>query len=222
MMENKIPKIIHQIWIGDQSKRPTELMQTWVDKNPTWEYRLWTENEISGLDLRCKSQFDQNVHLSGKSDILRYEILYKFGGFFIDADSECVRTLEDFLCDNVGFASYEHISELDYMGGLIANGYLGSIPNNPLLDLIIEHISKIQNINIRMPWEVTGPKILTHFINVSKLPFTIYPSYYFIPQHYTDIMNNKDGYQGDDFVFAKQYWGTTLGYDKMPKNNYKK
>lgn len=215
---DSIPKIIHQIWLGDQSKRPSRLMQTWIDKNPTWEYKLWTEVEVEQLNLRCKKQFDQDVHLAGKADILRYELLYNFGGFFIDADSECIRSLEDFLCENITFAGYEHKSGVDYMNGLglIANGYLGSVPNNLLLDLMIQHISTIPNVNIRMPWEVTGPKLLTEFINRTRLPFTIYPSHYFIPVHYTDIVNKTDGYNGDDYVFSKQYWGTTLGYDKVP------
>ena len=216
---DKIPKIIHQIWLGDQSNRPSNLMQTWIDKNPTWEYKLWTELEVSELNLRCKRQFDQDVHLAGKADILRYELLYNFGGFFIDADSECVRPLEDFLCDNIAFAGYEHESEEKYMNGmgLIANGYLASVPNNQLLNLLIEHISNIDNINIAMPWLVTGPKLLTDFIRKSGLPFTIYPSHYFIPIHYTDIINGTSGYIGDGYVFSKQYWGTTLGYDRVPK-----
>ena len=219
IMDNKIPKIIHQIWLGDQSKRPTSLIKTWIDQNPTWEHRLWTEVEVSELNLRCKKQFDQNIHFAGKADILRYELLFNFGGFFIDADSECIRPLEDFLCDNITFAGYEHESGTQYMNGLglIANGYLGSVKNNLLLDLIINHISQIEDVNIRMPWEVTGPKLLTEFVNKTKLPFTIYPSHYFIPTHYTNIMNGTTGYNGDDYVFSKQYWGTTLGYDKIPK-----
>jgi len=220
MKKNRIPKIIHQIWLGDQSKRPIDLMQTWIDKNPTWSYKLWTEIEVSELNLKCESQFNQDIHFAGKADILRYELLYNFGGFFIDADSECIRPLEDFLCDNITFGSYEHETGEEYMNGLglIANGYLGSVPNNPLIGLIVEHISTLSNVNIRMPWEITGPKLLTEFIKKTNLPFTIYPSHYFIPIHYTDILNKNEGYTGSDYVFAKQYWGTTLGYENI-KNN---
>ena len=95
---------------------------------------------------------------------------------------------------------------------------LASIPNNPLLNSMIEHILTITNVNMRMPWEVTGPKLLTEFVKKSELPFTIYPSHYFIPIHYRDILNNTEGYTGDGYVFSKQYWGTTLGYDKVPNN----
>ena len=41
-----IPKVIHQIWIGDQSKRPTEAMETIKKDNPDCEYKLWTEKEL--------------------------------------------------------------------------------------------------------------------------------------------------------------------------------
>ena len=41
--------------------------------------------------------------LAGKADILRYELLYEHGGFFIDADSECINPLDDFLTDNKAF-----------------------------------------------------------------------------------------------------------------------
>ena len=51
-----IPKIIHQIWVGDQSKRPDDLIQTWIDLNPTWKHCLWTEDNIP--QLKNQEQFD--------------------------------------------------------------------------------------------------------------------------------------------------------------------
>ena len=38
-----IPKCLHQVWIGDQSKRPQECMDTIKRDNPDCEYKLWTE-----------------------------------------------------------------------------------------------------------------------------------------------------------------------------------
>ena len=75
-----IPKIIHQIWIGDQSKRPTEMMQTWQDMNPDWEYMLWTDDNLPEISNRI--QFDAMKELAGKADILRYELLHNYGGVF--------------------------------------------------------------------------------------------------------------------------------------------
>ena len=37
-----IPKIIHQIWIGPKPA-PTNLMNSWKNKHPDFEYILWNE-----------------------------------------------------------------------------------------------------------------------------------------------------------------------------------
>jgi len=36
-----IPKILHQIWIGPKPA-PTNLMHSWKDKHPDFEYIYWT------------------------------------------------------------------------------------------------------------------------------------------------------------------------------------
>ena len=44
---SKIPKIIHQIWIGPKPP-PTNFMDTWKNKHESegFEYIRWTEQEI--------------------------------------------------------------------------------------------------------------------------------------------------------------------------------
>ena len=104
-----IPKIIHQIWLGPCPAPKTE-MRTWKDRHPGWEYRLWDEEAISRCwpdGLYNQKQFDWMQELCGKADIARYEILHRFGGFYADADSVCLRPLDDWLLDNDSFACHE-------------------------------------------------------------------------------------------------------------------
>ena len=96
-----IPKTIHQIWLGDQSQRPSPLMETWKEKNPTWEHKIWTEKNMP--KLRCQKQFEAMKDLPGRADILRYELLFNEGGFYVDADSVCLEPLDDFFVDNDSF-----------------------------------------------------------------------------------------------------------------------
>ena len=203
-----IPKVIHQIWLGDQTQRPSNLMKTWEDMNPEWEYKLWTEENLP--KLKCKEQFDNMKQLHGKADILRYEILFQEGGFYIDADSECILPLEDFLLDNDSFAGYENEQ---VRGGLIANGYIASTKGNDLMWILMSKILKIPNINKTDAWIMTGPQLLTNVVReIGYTDLTVYPSHYFIPKHHSGVE-----YQGDGKVFAKQYWGSTFGYANIPK-----
>jgi len=204
----KIPKIIHQIWVGDQDERPAKMMQTWKDMNPDWEYKLWTDDNLP--PLKAQAQFDKMVQLHGKADILRYEILYQEGGFYIDADSQCVLPLEDFLLNNDSFACYENEQ---VRGGLIANGYLAATKGNDLMKLLTHMINRIPDINKTDAWIMTGPQLLTTIVNqFNYKELTVYPSHYFIPKHHSGIE-----YTGNGKVFAKQYWGSTFGYANIPK-----
>ena len=103
-----IPKILHKIWIGE--KLPDNLlksMQTWVDICPLWEHYFWTDSSysipgwttkpISEIEISLKNK-DVYARLSvqaRKSNILRLEIIYKFGGIYTDCDYDCQKKLDD-------------------------------------------------------------------------------------------------------------------------------
>tara|TARA_Y100000310_G_scaffold344041_1_gene454747 strand:+ start:29823 stop:30464 length:642 start_codon:yes stop_codon:yes gene_type:complete len=199
-----IPKIIHQIWLGDQKKRPDDMIQTWLDMNPEWEHMLWTDNNLP--KIKNKNQFRAMKELAGKADILRYELLHDIGGFFIDADSVCVKPLEDFFLDNDSFCCWEN----EYLrSGLMSNGYLGACKGNELMKHLIERIEMmppevIASAPNLTAWKITGPMFLTD--SVQKQTYNklrIYPSFYFIPKHYSGLESSFEP------VYAEQYWGST-------------
>lgn len=204
-----IPKIIHQIWLGDQSKKPVRFMTLCKEMNPSWTYMEWTDSNLPRLIN--KAQFDTIRTYCGKADILRYELLLRYGGFYIDADSECLRPLDDVLTQNESFACYESEQK---MPGLIANGYLASQQNSPLAQLLVDEISKQrpEQMHSKETWQQVGPQFLTNCVNTSKYKsLTIYPSHYFIPVHHSGNM-----YSGDFKPYFMQHWGTTKkSYGKL-------
>ena len=48
---------------------------------------------------------------------------------------------------------------------------------------LIEKINSIKNINALPAWQMTGPKLVTEVLK--NHPSTIYPSFYFLPQHHS-------------------------------------
>ena len=83
-------KIIHQIWLGPKAP-PKWCMDSWridyIKNNPDWKYMLWTEKEVKDLNLVNRTEYDSEPTVRGKADILRYEIIYNFGGIYCDVDS---------------------------------------------------------------------------------------------------------------------------------------
>lgn len=115
----KIPKIIHQVWIGPLLM-PDKWMSSWPEKNPEYEYKIWGNKELFGNKWKCQKMIgeyitrcieeikrEEDVFVSGIgriyrgekatafawhviADIMRYEILYNHGGIMPGADTECL------------------------------------------------------------------------------------------------------------------------------------
>ena len=90
-----IPKKIHQIWLGEKSipKICKKWMNSWKDLNPQWEYKLWDEQNIQELNIENMNVYSKDFNPGYRSDILRYAILKKFGGIYVDTDFECLKPL---------------------------------------------------------------------------------------------------------------------------------
>lgn len=161
----KIPKIIHQIWIGPE-KQPSMWMDTfaidYIAKYPDYTYKLWNNDNIMSLfELmpHFKLMFDVESSYAGKADLARYMALYLHGGIYVDADSVWVNEksfdpLIDMAEDGI-FAAYEpkpynipkkrmkQLKALKYdLDGtyLIANGIIGARRYHPVFDSMFRHI----------------------------------------------------------------------------------
>ena len=207
----KIPKIIHQLWIGPKP-RPSAMMETWKLKNPDCEYILWDEARIEEhVDKlgHCKEALAAMQEINGLADIYRWEILYHFGGVFIDADSICVESICDQdapFFDRQAFATFENEN---VRHGLIATGTMGFVPKHPLLADILHYLKTdeeaIKSIRHYRAWFSVGPGLLTKMLDTKKYSqmITIFPSYMFLPHHFTG-----DRYRGYKKVYGYQVWGT--------------
>ena len=210
---SKIPKIIHQLWIGNKSA-PTNMMNTWKEKNPGFEYIFWNEDEIKkrNLQLTCAHRINEIEEINGKADIIRWEILYHYGGIFLDADSICIEPIDDILLNTICFAGWENEK---LRPGLIATGTMGFPPRHPLVEMAIKYIQS-REVSIAktrmMAWQTVGPMLLTKLYNTGKFKdLTIFPSYTFLPIHCTG-----DEYIGHGKIYAYQEWGSTKNsYDTM-------
>jgi mannosyltransferase OCH1-like enzyme len=202
-----IPKIIHQIWIGPK-KMPEKYMDTWKALNPDWTYMRWTDKEIAEhfpKGFKNQKHINEIEEWAGKADMIRYEILYKFGGIYVDADSICTNGLDDHFLDHSAFAGFENEQ---CRGNLIANGYMGSTKGNSFIKKLVDEIYKMpsvtQRITGRMAWQNVGPLFFTEMVMKHQPDISIYPSFVFIPEHYSGIT-----YKGSGKSYSKQLWGST-------------
>ena len=206
-----IPKKLHFIWVGDEAKRPDNCIETWRRLNPGWEIKIWGNASLREREWINAAHMMEMAgrELNGVADMMRWEILYSEGGIVLDADSICVRSLDDDLLDCEAFACWEN--EM-VRPGLIAAGYFGCSAENAFVGQIITDIKKEASVIDRMAWETVGPQRLTEaYRNYRYHGLKILPSHYFIPEHFSGV-----AYKGDGPVYAHQLWGSTRGsYDQL-------
>ena len=80
-----IPRIFHQIWLGPDPlpERCARYQQTWLDHHPDWKLRFWTEENLP-TPLRRPEAAERLRAPAERSDILRLELLWHFGGVYVD------------------------------------------------------------------------------------------------------------------------------------------
>ncbi len=210
----KIPKIIHQIWLGsDVPQVLQEYMDSWIEYHlgPEWQYILWTDTEILQLQLYNQEFYDLTDNYGMKSDIARWEILYRYGGVYIDADFECLQPLDIF---HHCYDFYVGLQPLDTSLLQLNNALVGARPGHPIL---IECIKKIkENSHRKGVPQKTGPVHLTRcFFTTADKCATIdiaLPAFYFYPlgclERYEDIISWKK--QG---AYGVHWWAKSW----MPK-----
>lgn len=206
-----IPRILHFIWVGDQSIRPDNCIDTWRTHHPDWDIRVWGNEELDELAWVNRDHMAAmyGEELNGVADMMRWEILHADGGIVVDADSICLRPLDDMLLDCEAFACWENEIARP---GLIAAGYFGCCAGNPFVKRIIDDIAAMPSVVEEMAWITVGPQRLTDsYRKYAYSQLRIYPSHYFIPAHFTGLT-----YKGADPVYAHQFWGSTRGiYEEL-------
>lgn len=146
---NKIPAKIHQIWLGkgEINELRMKLHRTLIDTNKNFEVSLWRHQNITIANFPISFNLLQTISekhkTSAKSiyamaaDILRYEILLKFGGIYIDFKFEGHKPLDDFLKYETIFADMD-IDTIRFGSPKAAgNPFLAATPNNYYLKMTL-------------------------------------------------------------------------------------
>jgi len=167
----KIPCIIHQTWKDHNIPEEFEqLSHSWRNKHEHWEYRFWTD-EMNRDFIATDFPFFLPVYDSyptaiQRVDAVRYFVLYKYGGFFIDMDFECLVCIDP-LTDKapcvfgVEPAAHNLTHNKDF---IICNAFMGAVPGAHFFECISGELQAFRTITDHLNNQVlesTGPFMLS-------------------------------------------------------------
>lgn len=203
-----IPRIFHRVWLDDPI--PPEFEVYWDQfqaLHPTFEFYTWDDSRQLGW-IRNQEAFDRADTHAGRSDVLRYEILARVGGVYVDTDVEPLRAFDDLLAKPDPFIGWED-------GNLLCPTVIGSPPGHPAIEALIEALPYWSRRHAGKPPNLqTGPYFVTRCWrnrdDVRRLPPEA-----FYPTHWSDKANLGPPYPPE--AYCEHKWAAGWLPDGPPQ-----
>lgn len=167
----RIPKIVHQIWLGPNLPPSyfADFQQKWKNLHPDWEYHLWSEAELEELKLDNWDIVEKSQNWAEKSDIIRCDLLDRFGGVYLDCDMDPHHSLNELHEKYDFYAGIEHPHKIATTNNRVWVGIsiMASRPSHPIM--------KNWKKRIRAGWDEVDLRYssaIERVINHTYFPFT--------------------------------------------------
>lgn len=133
VVQEKIPKIIHYVWLGGEKKPDFVLknIEGWKRLCPDYQIIEWNEKNF---DVNCCAYLKEAVEhkkWAFASDYIRLAVLHEYGGIYLDTDVELIKPIDSFLNADF-FANFENLVMLCFT-------VIGAKPNSVILKKMLEN-----------------------------------------------------------------------------------
>jgi mannosyltransferase OCH1-like enzyme len=184
----QIPKVIHYIWFGGKTMpdKFKPYIESWHKFCPDYEIKFWNEDNYDVTSHRFMREAMKQNRPGFAADYARLDIIYKYGGIYLDVDVELLKNLDGLLY-NEAFCGFCYYNELGFGLGF------GAKIRHPMLEILR---SSYDNINIEFNEDKTpiaSPYYQTKLFGSMGLKFngkfqiingmSVYPAEFFDPVH---------------------------------------
>ncbi|GFE58489.1 glycosyltransferase [Geobacter sp. AOG1] len=173
---------------------------------------------LPASDLSKYTQAGMKANLAAFSDVFRYQVIRKKGGWWFDTDVLCLASSSQFV--QILSAKDIKVSAGFQSPDVIACGVLYldySCLTNKILD-------EIENVGTEFDWGAIGPTLITRVINELNLRHLVEPEIFFYPIHYSQFRRMFDPAWTDwcksrvDGSLSVHLWNEFIRRDLIPKS----
>ena len=130
----KIPKIIHYFWFGKKEipENIQEYIRSWSRYCKDYQIIRWDESNYDVNKIPYISEAYKNCAWGFVSDYARLDVLYQYGGIYLDTDVEMLKNFDLLLNDEAffGMGANDQINT--------GSGF-GAIANHPFIKKLRDH-----------------------------------------------------------------------------------
>ena len=143
-----IPKLIHAIWFSGDPMPELYLrcLESWKKYAPDYEIKIWNMETYKPDQCLFFEQAIEHKNWAFASDYARADLLYRYGGIYMDLDVEMLRPVDDLLY-NDAYMSFESLDRIECGSGM------GSRPGHPIIKEIYESYEKRPYLKADGTWD---------------------------------------------------------------------
>lgn len=178
-LKTNVPKILHWVWFNfadpsEESEPPAHripFQESWIKQHSDWEVKVWKDAEARRLmEQHYKSfleLYDSYPSPIFRADMIRYFILYHFGGLYVDWDFYCFRNTEKLFDGDSQFYAFHEPPE-HAAGTAVNNGLMAAVKGSDFIWSVIEALRPAPGNSFFDVLDTTGPGFLSPIANSDK------------------------------------------------------
>lgn len=185
-----IPKKIHYCWFGGKElpKFLLECIESWKHLCPDYQIIEWNESNYDITKIPYVKEAYENRKYGFVTDVARLDILYEYGGIYMDTDVLLYKNLDELLYQPA-FVGVEKWGNINTGGGV------GAVAGHPMIKELLDYrkmfhfILEDGRLNIEtnglyetIPFVRHGMKVDNSMQIINGM--TVYPWYIFHPYDY--------------------------------------
>lgn len=185
-----IPKVVHYCWFG-RAPKPNlvqRCINSWKLHLPEYEIKEWNEDNYDYEGNQYVKEAYNEKKYAFVSDVVRLDILYRYGGLYFDTDVELLRPLSNEMMSN-SFMACERQGKLISIAPGLAMGFY---PHNEFVKKVLDSYldesfySHKDEVNLyTINYRISSAMEKIGWIPDNKIQIinniVIYPSDYFCP-----------------------------------------
>lgn len=203
-MQTDIPKLIHHIWVGNNVMPDAykTCIVSWKKMHPVWKFILWDNASLTSENFIYLEKIKACKIPAQAADLMRYEILLKHGGIYLDCDILCLNPIDSLLGTSKGILV---CNEDQHFNKYCTQAFIACSLNHPVLSKCVNNIPNIR-INTTAVNMESGPFYFRRHFKDEEVE--LLPTNYFYPERVRKLQTaNLDEYLKHKDSFGVHLWG---------------
>lgn len=195
--QESIPKIIHYVWVGPNElpQSAKQCIQSWKKYLSDYELKLWNEKNSPMDHPFVKRMYDEKKW-AFVSDYIRFWVLFREGGVYLDTDTEVLKSLNPLLEEKAFFGRTSS-------DGFVSCGIIGARAGHPFIKEILHAYDAMGEDGSHATSPQTVTKTYDAYVGGEEV--TVFEPSYFYPCSVGEVCT-KEKLAG---AFTTHHWAET-------------